>query len=145
MSNHAAVDHHAGAAIADDEHQHVHPPIYYVKIWAVLTVLFCISVAGPMIGIKIVTLVTAFGIAIAKAYLVAAHFMHLNIERRWVVYLELAVLSMLLLLYFGVAPDVMKHEGQYWENVAAKQEVARGLAAHGQGAAEQPHPASTPP
>lgn len=133
MSNHAAVDHHASAAIAGDEHQHVHPPMHppmhYVKIWAVLTVLFAISVAGPMIGIKIVTLITAFGIAIAKAYLVAAHFMHLNIERRFVVYLELAVLSVLLLLYFGVAPDVMKHEGVHWENVAAKQAVARGLAA----------------
>ena len=136
MTTQAATTNDAHPATPGEEHEHVHPPSYYVKIWAVLTVLFCISVAGPMIGIKIVTLITAFGIAIAKAYLVAAHFMHLNIERRFVVYLELAVLGIMLLFYFGVAPDVMKHEGQNWENVAAKAEVARGLAAAEAGGTE---------
>jgi caa(3)-type oxidase subunit IV len=133
MSTQAHAHDPAHGAAHAEEHEHVHPPIFYVKIWAVLTVLFVISVAGPMIGIKIVTLITAFGIAIVKAYLVAAHFMHLNIQRRWVVYLELGVLAMLLLFYFGVAPDVMNHEGQNWENVAAKEHVSRGLAAHGEG------------
>lgn len=133
MSTHAAD--HAHAAHSGDEHEHVHPPSFYVKIWAILTVLFAISVAGPMLGIKIVTILTAFGIAIAKAYLVCAYFMHLNIQRRWVVYLELAVLGMVLLFWFGVAPDVMKHEGQNWENVAAKQAVERGMAAHAAGGA----------
>jgi len=130
MSTTAAVDHHAHATHGGDEHEHVHPPSHYIKIWAVLTVLFCISVAGPMLGIKLVTILTAFGIAIVKAYLVCAHFMHLNIQKRWVVYLELAVLGMVLLFWFGVAPDIMKHEGQNWENVAAKQAVERGLAEH---------------
>lgn len=133
MSTQAQAHDPAHGAAHGEEHEHVHPPIFYVKIWAVLTVLFVISVAGPMIGIKIVTLITAFGIAVVKAYLVAAHFMHLNIQRRWVVYLELGVLAMLLLFYFGVAPDVMNHEGQNWENVAAKEQVSRGLAAHGEG------------
>lgn len=136
MSTHAAVDHHDHAA---DEH--VHPPSFYVKIWGILTVLFVISVAGPMLGIKLVTIITAFGIAIVKAYLVCAHFMHLNIQKRWVVYLELGVLAMVLLFWFGVAPDVMKHEGQNWENVAAKQAVERGLAAHGASGAEHGAPA----
>ncbi len=131
MSTHAAVEHHGHAA-----EEHVHPPSYYVKIWGILTVLFVISVAGPMLGIKLVTILTAFGIAIVKAYLVCAYFMHLNIQRRWVVYLELGVLAMVLLFWFGVAPDVMKHEGQNWENVAAKQAVERGLAAHGATGAE---------
>lgn len=121
----------AAGAADEHEHEHIHPPRYYVKIWAILTVLFFISVAGPMIGIKIVTLITAFGIAIVKAYLVAVHFMHLNIQRRWVVYMELGVLAMMLLLFFGVAPDVMKHDGQHWENVAAKQAIERALAGHG--------------
>lgn len=136
MTTQAATHHDPHPTTSGGEHEHVHPPSYYVKIWAVLTVLFCISVAGPMIGIKIVTLITAFGIAIAKAYLVAAHFMHLNIERRFVVYLELAVLGIMLLFYFGVAPDVMKHEGQNWENVATKEAIARGLAAASAGGTE---------
>jgi hypothetical protein len=33
-----------------------------------------------------------------------------------------------LLFFAGVAPDVMKHQGQRWENRAAKQAVERGLA-----------------
>ncbi|MBI1945139.1 MAG: cytochrome C oxidase subunit IV family protein [Deltaproteobacteria bacterium] len=140
MSTHAAD--HAHAPDSGDEHEHVHPPSFYVKIWAILTVLFAISVAGPMLGVKIVTILTAFGIAIAKAYLVCAYFMHLNIQRRWVVYLELAVLGMVLLFWFGVAPDVMKHEGQNWENVAAKQAVERGMAAHAAGAAHADAPAA---
>ncbi|MCC7073361.1 MAG: cytochrome C oxidase subunit IV family protein [Deltaproteobacteria bacterium] len=130
MSTHAAIEHGHAA----DEH--IHPPSFYVKIWGILTVLFAISVAGPMLGIKLVTILTAFGIAIVKAYLVCAHFMHLNIQKRWVVYLELGVLAMVLLFWFGVAPDVMQHQGQNWENVAAKQAVERGMAAHGAAAAE---------
>ena len=47
-----------------EEHTH-HPN--YVKIWAILIVLLAISVAGPMIGIKWVTLLTAFVIATVKA------------------------------------------------------------------------------
>ena len=51
----------------------------------------CVSVVGPMLGIRAVTLITAFGIALVKAYLVAKNFMHLNVAeadrplraRRW--------------------------------------------------------------
>ncbi len=52
---------------------------------------------------------------------------------------------MLVLLFFaGVAPDVMKHKGQNWENVAAEAEIERALAAegkapHGEHAEEQDH------
>ena len=54
---------------------------HYVKLWAVLLVLLVISVCGPMLEIKWVTLLTAFGIAVVKAYLVAANFMHLKTEK----------------------------------------------------------------
>ena len=46
-----------------------------------------------------ITLMTAFGIAVVKAYLVAANFMHLNIEKRYITYL-LATMLMLMLLFF---------------------------------------------
>ena len=42
MSEHAETEHH----------------VNYVKVWALLVVLLAISVMGPMIGIKWVTLVT---------------------------------------------------------------------------------------
>ncbi len=86
----------------------------YVKIWAILCVLLLISILGPLAGIRIVTLITAFGIAIVKAYLVAKNFMHLNVQPRFVVYLLGTALAFLLLFFAGVAPDVMQDEGTGW-------------------------------
>ena len=90
----------------------------YVKIWAVLLVLLIISVAGPFLGIQIVTLITAFGIALVKAYLVAKNFMHLDIEKPIVHWLLAIALAFMVLLYAGVAPDVMKGDGQNWKKDA---------------------------
>lgn len=102
---------------------HAHPS--YVKIWGVLVVLLIVSVLGPMLEIRIVTLLTAFGIAIVKAYMVAKNFMHVNIEPRYVAYLLLTMLVMMLVFFAGTSPDVMRHEGQNWSNVAAREFIAR--------------------
>ena len=50
---------------------HANHDQHYIRIWQVLLVLLVISVLGPMLEIQTVTLVTAFGIAVVKAYLVA--------------------------------------------------------------------------
>ena len=84
-----------------------------------MVVLLVVSVTGPMLGIRAVTLATAFGIAVVKAYLVAKNFMHLDVERRLVVYILVTCLSLMLLFFFAVSPDVMKHIGANWENVGA--------------------------
>jgi len=86
----------------------------YVKVWAILVVLLCISVVGPMFEIQVVTLVTAFGIACVKAYLVMKNFMHLNVEKRIAVYILGTCLVFMFLLFAASAPDVMKHEGWNW-------------------------------
>ena len=103
----------------------------YKKIYYTLLVLLVISVAGPFLGIFWVTLLTAFGIAIVKAYLVAANFMHLNIEKKYISYMLGTMLMFMLLFFAGTAPDVMKHKGQNWENVAAEAEIERALEAQG--------------
>jgi caa(3)-type oxidase subunit IV len=95
------------------EAAHAHHP-NYIKIWALLCVLLVVSVAGPFLEIQVVTLITAFGIAIVKAYIVAAKFMHLNVEKRYIVYLMLTMLVFMLLFFSAVAPDVMKNEGTNW-------------------------------
>ena len=82
-----------------------------------------------MAEIRVLTLLTAFGIAIVKAYLVVVNFMHLNIEKRYISYLLATMLMLMLLFFAGVAPDVMKHKGQNWQNVAAEAEVDRALEA----------------
>ena len=76
----------------------------YVKIWGILMVLLVVSVVGPMTGIRVVMLLTAFGVAAVKAYIVAKNFMHLDVEKpiiRWV--LGLSVVFMVL-MYAGIAP-----------------------------------------
>lgn len=92
---------------------HVHHP-NYVKIWAILVVLLLVSVLGSMSHIREVVLITAFGIALVKAYLVAKNFMHLNVEKRWVPYLLIVCLLFVFILFAGVAPDVMQQSGQHW-------------------------------
>ena len=89
--------------------------------------LLGVSIAGPMFGHKAITLITAFGIAMVKAYLVAANFMHLKVEKKYISYLLLTAIAFMFLFYAGVSPDVMKHRGRQWENVAAQEWSKKAL------------------
>src|SRR5436309_6334487 len=92
---------------------HAHHP-NYVKIWAILSGLRLPSDTGPMVGMRVVTLIAAFGVALVKAYLVAKNFMHLDIEKSIVKWLLGLALVIMVLLYTLVAPDVEKSSGQHW-------------------------------
>ena len=132
------------------EHGHVHSQKHYIKIWAILAVLAAISFAGPRIrdafgsedstGWLIFVLTTAFGIAFVKAYMVIKNFMHLTVEKRYILYLFGAMLAFMVTFFAGTAPDVMLHKGQNWDNTAASDEVNRVLkeveAEHGAGHSE---------
>jgi caa(3)-type oxidase subunit IV len=113
--------------------EHAHNPNKYRNIYLVLLVLLVVSILGPELGIFWVTLVTAFGIALVKAALVVREFMHLKDERKLVTWLLVTSVLLMVLLFAGVAPDVMRHEGKNWENLAAKAAVERGLAADAAG------------
>ena len=113
--------------MADHAEAHAHDHPNYVKIWGILLMLLVISTLGPFLEIKVVTLITAFGVAIVKAYMVAKNFMHLNIERQYVIYLILTMLVFVLLFFAGTSPDVMKWEGDNW----VKPFVAQESSAHG--------------
>lgn len=106
-----------------------HGPAYYRKTYLILLGLLLVSVLGPLLGVPVVTLITAFGIALVKAYLVAARFMHLNIEKKYIIYLLVTGVVIIGLFFAGVAPDVMNHEGQNWRNTSAQAVVAAGMAA----------------
>ena len=86
----------------------------YVKIWFWLVVLLLISVAGPMLEIPALTIITAFGIAVIKAFLVAANFMHLKFEKQIISFLLILALCLLGVFFFGVAPDIMMTDGDQW-------------------------------
>src|SRR5688572_3861067 len=97
-------------------HPHAaHQADRYGKTWAVLGGLLVVSIVGPMFGIRVVTLLTAFGIALVKAYLVAKHFMHLNIEKRWVIYILVVMLAFMAVFFGGISPDVMTDGGAQWQ------------------------------
>ena len=95
---------------------HSHPN--YLKVYAVLVVLLAVSVFGPMLGIRTVTLIAAFGIALVKAYMVAKNFMHLNVEKRWIHWSLGLALVFMVLLYAGISPDVGRDSGQRWVKTA---------------------------
>ncbi len=111
------------------EHHAAHGDSHYVKIWAILLVLLTVSILGPMAEIKWLTLITAFGIAIVKAYLVIVNFMHINATPRFVIYTFTTTLVFMLLFFAGTAPDVMKNHGTNWEKpgwIAAEKAYAAG-------------------
>jgi caa(3)-type oxidase subunit IV len=115
----------------------------YRKIYFVLLALLVISVAGPFVGIRWITLITAFGIAVVKARLVVQNFMHLKWEKRIVKWMLASSLALMALFFTAVAPDVMKHSGRNWVNDAALAATQRGIAAPGaeggrEGAAAEP-------
>jgi caa(3)-type oxidase subunit IV len=111
----------------------------YVKIWVVLLVLLAASILGPMLGHPIVTLITAFGIAFVKAFIVIKYFMHLTVEKKYVGFLLLTMIAFMIVFVGGVAPDVMRHEGQRWVNTAAQDVVTKGLAAEKAGGHDGHH------
>jgi caa(3)-type oxidase subunit IV len=126
-ASHAPAASHSSGGHAPGAGHHIN----YVKIWAILCGLLVASVIGPFIGEALhafwITLITAFGIAIVKAYLVATKFMHVNMEKKFISYLLVTMLVLMALFFGGVSPDVMKHDGQRWENTAAKAETARRM------------------
>ena len=96
---------------------HAHPN--YVKIWIWLVILLVISTVGPMLEIPVVTLITAFGIAVVKAFMVAANFMHLKFEKQIIWFMMMMSLILLGVFFFGVAPDVMQTIGDQWKDCIA--------------------------
>lgn len=125
MSEHP--ENHGGHGAGHDEHAGHHPN--YKKIYFTLLILLVISVAGPFFGHVVVTLITAFGIALVKANLVVQNFMHLKWEKRIAKWVLVTSLVLMGLMVAGVSVDVLNHEGNNWENVAAQAAVERGLAA----------------
>jgi caa(3)-type oxidase subunit IV len=111
------------------DHHAAHDDSHYVKVYFILLALLTVSILGPMLEIKVVTLVTAFGVACVKAFLVAKNFMHINLTPRFVVYLVTTSLVFMLLFFAGTAPDVMRSHGTNWEKpawIAAEKAFAAG-------------------
>lgn len=122
---------------------HSHPS--YFKIYIMLLILFVISVLGPELAEwmdlqgatrLILILVTAFGIALVKAYYVLAYFMHLKFEKIYAPYLLLSMVALLFVFFFGTATDSMKSEGHHWEKLPIVLPEDEGFDSHDEGHGE---------
>jgi caa(3)-type oxidase subunit IV len=124
-------------------HSQPHSVAYYIKIWAVILVLFVVSVSVAVLSEdRPLVLVTAFGIAIVQAILVAAYFMHLNVEKRYSWVILVSMLLALAMFYFGVKSDVNRPSGQNWVATDSmrliKEHEGQQPMEHGEHSAEQP-------
>lgn len=136
MSAHENAAGHAGTHAGHGPHRN------YVKIWGILVVLLVISVAGPFLGVPLVTLTTAFGIALVKAYMVAKNFMHLDVEKPIIQWLMAVALVLMVLMFSGLSPDVMKDHGRNWKKDAGfhpKVSSGHGAAGHGAAGSDSSH------
>jgi caa(3)-type oxidase subunit IV len=115
----------------DSGHGHA-PHRNYVKIWAILLGLLIVSVTGPMVGIRMLTLITAFGVALVKAYMVAKNFMHLDVEKPIVHWILMIALALMVLFYAGISPDVEKHHGENWKKTYVAPRPNSATEPHGQ-------------
>ena len=97
-----------------NDHAEHGPHPSYIIIWVVLVALFAASVGFSVLSSVVVGVVFAFFIAIIKGLMVAAWFMHLNIEPRWVWGILFGALLIVFILWLGVAPDVMEMKGVNW-------------------------------
>ena len=91
---------------------HKHPN--YIMIWVILLVLTVLEVAvaysprylSEVDGIIIITIVLLIGMALVKAGLVAAYFMHLKFEQRNFVMIVSFPLVLACVLVILLLPDV---------------------------------------
>lgn len=94
-----------------------HSANHYFKIYIALVILFLISWVVPEVSTnKIIVGLAAFGIAIVKAFMVVAYFMHLNVEKKFVWYMLITTLGFMYLMYIALKPDIQHKEGKHWKS-----------------------------
>jgi cytochrome c oxidase subunit 4 len=79
----------------------------YVALWGVLVAALAVSLLMAEMHLPVVAVVLIFSIAIVKAGLVAAYYMHLRYEPFFVVVIMAAGLMCLYVLFVGLVPDVV--------------------------------------
>jgi len=79
----------------------------YVALWGILVAALLVSILLGEMKIPVLAVVLIFTVAVAKAYLVAAYYMHLRYEPLFVMLIMVAGLLCLYVLFFGLVPDIV--------------------------------------
>jgi caa(3)-type oxidase subunit IV len=90
--------------MSDEKDYHGHPN--YNMIFYALVALMIATVIVDELGLPTnVMVLSVFGIAVVKAYLVMANFMHLKYEPKLVDLFPYLSIVLIVVLFFGVYPD----------------------------------------
>ncbi|HEX7124475.1 MAG TPA: cytochrome C oxidase subunit IV family protein [Thermodesulfobacteriota bacterium] len=82
----------------------------YVAVWAWLLVLMAAGFAASFLpGTRGVAVAAIFAVAVVKALLVAAYFMHLRVEPRVIYAIALVPVAIVLVLILALLPDFAAH------------------------------------
>jgi caa(3)-type oxidase subunit IV len=85
-----------------------HPRPNYVAVWAWLVFLLIVSVAAVYLPFpQAATVLIIFTIAVAKALLVAANYMHLRFEERLIRIIAIVPVVLFLILTLTLIPDIV--------------------------------------
>ncbi|MFN3648752.1 MAG: cytochrome C oxidase subunit IV family protein [Armatimonadota bacterium] len=101
--------HGHGHSAGHGAHEEYHPPhipmMTYHVVFGALMVLLFLTVGAAMVDLGPANFPLAMAIAIAKAALVMAFFMHLKVSSRLVVMFSLGAFVWLLILFFMTMND----------------------------------------
>ena len=79
----------------------------YVAIWTVLVAALAVSMGFAYIDRPLLAASLIFAVAIVKAFLVVAFYMHLKFEPGHVLAIVIAGLLALFVLFVGLVPDIV--------------------------------------
>jgi cytochrome c oxidase subunit 4 len=80
----------------------------YIVTWAWLLVLTVLEVGIVLVRVpKVLLVLSLVTLALMKAALIMAYFMHLRYERLSLVYVVVTPLFLGVILFFGLAPDAI--------------------------------------
>jgi cytochrome c oxidase subunit 4 len=82
----------------------------YMGVWLALAVLTAVEVGVVYLHMpKVAMAISLTALALAKAALVAAYFMHLKFEKYALILIVLSPLLLSAILYIGLVPDATTH------------------------------------
>lgn len=86
--------------------------VNYVAIWKILVAALIVSLVLAHWKMPHLAAALIFSVAIAKALLVAAYYMHLKFEPRFVVLAVVSGLLCLIILFAGLSLDIIHVYGK---------------------------------
>ena len=85
---------------------------FLIAVWVALLAMLGVSVALGSWGNVLAATVLIFLIAVIKATLVAAYYMRLKWEPRYILWILFAGVGLMAVLYFALVPDIMHGYGK---------------------------------